>query len=149
MNPAEIEAQVSLLHSCYCKFTKLELPIRTICDERRLGWQHYVAAGLGLKDLETVLAHLNREILAERRHRGALRFRTLILDLAHFQEELAEAQAVTRNLKPAPSPKAVVAQQFSPVVASPNTEDTARPVAKIDWIAALRAAVDNPGSVSQ
>ena len=151
ITPEQIETQVSLLHGCYQKYTDLSLPLKSICDERRLAWQRFLAAGLNLEDLETVLFFLNREILAERRRRGCLRFTTLIEDINHFQEELVEARAVTRNTKPAPSPRERVLSAFSPRVSESKPTNSAEPVrvplARV--LAAMRQAVDQAESMSQ
>lgn len=131
MNQSDIEAQVSLLHGCYCKYTGFRLPMVTICDERRLAWQHFIAAKLTLQDLEMVLLHLKREIQAERRRPGCLRFRTLIEDIPHFEEEAAEARACTRNLRPAPSHKEQFIHARIPITGPVGEKSSAVPIAQI------------------
>lgn len=131
------ESQVSVLHTAYQKLTGLKLPLIAVCDARRLAWEHFIAAGHSLKELETVILWLKGEIRAERRQPGALRFSNLIEDLNRFDEELSFAQAETRNAKPPPTPKAVVQQQWSKTATEP-VRQTARPIA--EYIADLKRA---------
>lgn len=134
------ESQVSVLHTAYQKLTGLKLPLIAVCDARRLAWEHFIAAGHSLKELETVILWLKGEIRAERRHPGALRFSNLVEDLNRFTEELSFALAFERNTKPPPTPKAIVQQQWSKTVGESVTENT-RSVGEL--IAQMRAAVDS------
>lgn len=133
------EAHVSVLHSCFEKFTGQKLPLRSVCDSRRLAWERFLASGHTQAQLETVLFYLNRKIRDDGWSRGCERFTNLIEDLNHFEEVYAEANATQRNAKPPPSPKAIVQQQWNRTVGEPVTENT-RSVGEL--IAEMRKAVD-------
>lgn len=135
---------IDQLHIEYCRLIQGQLKLTL---DRQYWWGQWKSRGFTMEDLRLVIGHLQRGIKDGKRYPGSLKWSHLIQQTDSFEEELNVARAEKRNLKPAPSPKAVAQQQFSPVVASAKTEDTAKPASY--WIAKLRAAVDNPGSVSQ
>lgn len=125
------DAEISLLHSCYCKFIGQNLPLRSICDSRRVAWQRFAAAGHTLRELETVLLYLNRRIQEDHWDRGCLRFTNLIEDINHFEEVFSEAAAWKRNLPREKTAKEVAVQQWRPTVSAPVEVYTARQVGEI------------------
>lgn len=118
------ESEVSLLHSCYQKMTGFNIPMRSLCDTRRLGWQKFLAEGHTLAELESVIIYLKHEIREQRRNIGALRFSNLILDLDRFQEEAELASGWKRNYKPAPTARERVVEQWSPRLAESPVKDS-------------------------
>lgn len=125
------DAEVSLLHSCYCKFTGQSLPLRSICDSRRVAWQRFAATGHTLANLETVLLYLNRRIREDHWDRACTRFTNLIEDINHLEEVLAEAQGWKRNVPRQQTAKEVAVQQLRPTVSAPVELCTARQVGEI------------------
>lgn len=125
------DTEISLLHSCWCKLTGQDLPLRSICDSRRLAWQRFSAAGHTRMDLETVLIYLNRKIREDHWDRACTRFTNLIEDLNHLEEVLAEALAQKRNARPTQSAKEATVQQWHPTVSAPVEVCTARQVGEI------------------
>lgn len=132
------DADVNRLHLCYEKMTGFTLPMRSICDPRRMAWQRFLARGLTLADLELVIVYLKHEIRESRRNFGALRFSNLIEDLLRFEEELSMAKAWKRNAKPAQSAKERVSEQWSPVMGAKACPDSCVHVS--DVIRAMREA---------
>lgn len=144
MTQASIEAQVSLCHSAYQKLTGFTLPIRSLLDMRRQAWQRLIAAGYTAADVELVILHLKSEIRAGRRFPGCLRFRNLVEDSEHFQEEVSMAKA--RNRKRPPSAKESVLAMARPTVEERTpAPDAVKTTASIipGLLAEMRKAVEN------
>lgn len=134
------DAEISLLHSCFCKFTGADLPLRSICDARRLAWQRFAAAGHTQAELETVLFYLNRKVREDHWDRGCLRFTNLVEDLNHFEEVLAEARAWKRNSPRQTSARERVVEQWSPKLVPTQVKDSCVHISKV--LEAMRAAAD-------
>lgn len=145
MTPADIDAQVSLCHSAYCKLTGMPLRMGSLFDTRKLAWQRFVAAGFTFHDVELVLTYLKAEIRAGRRLPGSQRFSNLIENLERFEEEAVTAKAVSRNQKPVPLAKDKVLAQARPLVTpSAPVTDTVKTAGSIipKLLAEMRAAVE-------
>lgn len=135
------DADINLLHGCYCKLTGLSLPMRSICDARRIAWQRFAAAGHTLRDLETVILHLKQGIRDGKRLPGCLRFTNLIEDLDHWEEELALALAEKRNAKPVMGAKEQALRELRPKTVDVN--DNVKGAVHISTvIEAMRRAAD-------
>lgn len=88
--------QIQALHAAYVSATGLDIRL-DISRERE--WFEYVNKGFTQEDLRLVIEHLKRGIREQRRNPGALKFRNLIGQLDYFEEDLAEARALTRAKK--------------------------------------------------
>jgi hypothetical protein len=109
------------LHQKFRELTGSLLPVSGIYLRERQ-WLAFVEAGITEQDLETVIRYLQKEIRADRRRPGCLKFANLIgpryeddglngqrdcaVDL--FLEELSQARAAARNYLPPPSTKDAV-----------------------------------------
>ena len=79
------------LHQVYCNKARMTL---TLSMDRLLAWEMF-AMRFTAMDLGLVIDYLNAGIAKGERNPGALRFRNLVQDLDHFEEELALANTAT------------------------------------------------------
>jgi len=88
------------LHAAYCRLTGFAL---TLGFDREYKWSQLTRLGVTVADLELVIARIQAGVRAGARYSGALKFRNLIADPDHFEEELAEARAFARKPKGDPA----------------------------------------------
>lgn len=109
-SPSQTHDQIQALHTAYCTLTGWSINARLYEHE----WLAFMQFGYTQDDLSLVLRTLKRDIANGKRFEGAMRFRNIISDLAKFDQELAEARARQRNLRPVPTAKARAVEQLRP-----------------------------------
>lgn len=97
--PHPLPQKVEAAHALYCRMTGENLSLRF--DRIRL-WSDFFQAGFSLENLQWVIAYLQKEIRASRRHVGALKLRNL-LATDRFEEDLHISRVRLRPKTPATS----------------------------------------------
>lgn len=109
--------RIQQAHALYCRLTGQRVSLRF--DRERL-WYELFHAGFDERDLQRVLAYLQREIRSGRRNVGALKLSNL-LQLDRFEEDLNISRVQLSSPKPKPKPKSA-----QPSTADPVAEAAAR-----------------------
>lgn len=110
--------------------------------DRIYWWQVWKARGFSMNDLGVVINHLQRGIKDGKRYPGSLKWSHLIQQADSFEEELNEARACTRNLKPPPSHKEAFIHARIPIAGPVGEKCSAVPIATV--LEAMRRAIDHP-----
>lgn len=135
-----MNTDIQKAHSTYCQETGLSV---TMAFGREHAWHDFLKL-FTLDDLVTVVRCLKVGIKSGRRNPGCLKFHNLIEQLDMFEEELAEAKALSRN-KPKPITRRdeVLVATFRPEndVPNPKTPKVILGDLEADWIAKLRAEI--------
>jgi hypothetical protein len=84
MNGAPMQAQIEQAHARYCELTGQKMSLRF---DRQRQWYELLRAGFTVRDVETVVRYLQREIREGRRNVGALKLSNL-LQPDRFEEDL-------------------------------------------------------------
>lgn len=88
-DPTTTVPDIEALHRTYCAASGMEIR----ADYMRIrGWHDFLKAGFTRADLVLVIAYLKKEIPKGSRNPGALKFSNLVLQLDHFEEDLALAK---------------------------------------------------------
>jgi len=117
-------AQIEILHSEYVELTGHTIFLNPGRERDWFEWLRYRQPAFTHGDLCLVIAHIKRGIRDTRRQPAALKFSNLIGMPDRFEEDLAEARALSRP-KPA-AEKTVKTGATERRVPSDGTEDTAR-----------------------
>ena len=81
------------LHRVYCEMTGMAIRLDM---QRECEWARFAQRRFTVEDLRLVIRSIQRGIKNQKRHRGALRFSNLVVQLDYFEEELAMAQSEAR-----------------------------------------------------
>lgn len=120
-------SHIAELHSLYCQLTGL--PIRYEPQWHDSDWFLW-SKKFEADDLKLVVAHIQKHHGKDRNIMlSMLSFRHLICQRDYFGEYLAQAKAMARNARPAPSPKAQVLAAMGRPAEQPKQE--AKPVCAI------------------
>ena len=84
------EPELQKLHDLY---QRLSGRVITWTCTRRFAWEAFVYRGFVITDLELVLRYICRCIEQHKRRPESLRFERIVVDLDHFEDDLAEAKA--------------------------------------------------------
>lgn len=95
MNITTSTPPITSIHSLYCSLTGFQLALDM---HREAVWFDYLRR-FTADDLRTVVRHLKQQAKQGRAARS-LKFRSLIVNLDYFEEDLAEARAVARGTNP-------------------------------------------------
>jgi hypothetical protein len=95
---------VESLHAIYVRMTALEVVLNM---PRIAAWEKWKAQGWTDSDLCLVIGAIKKGIKKQERRPAALKFRNLVEDISHFEEQLAEARAKERVVT-VPKERAVV-----------------------------------------
>jgi hypothetical protein len=115
------EQQIQSLHAAYVRLTGLPLPLNM---SRRFVWLAWMARGFTEQDLATLVSHYRKTVDKEPIRMRMLRFDRFIGDTQRFEEDLAEAKAMTRTRPPAL--QQIHTGDTTRLVPNPGTQDTSR-----------------------
>jgi len=85
MNPQNLSPLIDQAHNLYCRLTGQNISMRF--DRERM-WFELLRHGFSLKDIQSVIVYLQKEILHARRNVGALKISNLTQP-DRFEEDLA------------------------------------------------------------
>lgn len=90
----EAQTDIRALHDAYCRSTGMQIPLDMA---REQAWFWVWKRGIRAADIILLVAFLRRQIAAEKRNPGCLKFRNLVGNPDYLEEDLAEARAIARR----------------------------------------------------
>jgi hypothetical protein len=130
---------IALLHAVYSELTGMELHLTF---DRERAWFDFLAKGFTEADLRLVVGRIKAGIARRERRPAALKFHNLVVMLDYFEEDLAEARALSRR-KPVNPGRAAVERATGRdnfTQSQTGQPSTAAPVASTELIRKLREA---------
>lgn len=141
------EPELQKLHDLY---QRLSGRVITWTCTRRFAWEAFVYRGFAITDLELVLRYICRMIEQHKRRPESLRFERVVVDLDHFEDDLAEAKAAwslaekRKGEQRAPRAKVAVLEATGRLEEIPDKVTTPAQVLNVpvaELVAAMRKAL--------
>ncbi len=113
--------QTKTFHTRWQQLTGLDLPYDL---SRHFAWEIWIAKGLTVADLESLVSYIKKRIKAGRREKESLMFRNMVNNVDNALEDISIARAETRNERIQTPRQRVLAQSGRPSVTDTPAKST-------------------------
>ena len=113
---AQAANEIAAMHAAYCRATGFQITL-DITRERQ--WFEVWKRGIRVADVALLVGHLRDGIKRQERNPGCLKFRNFVGNADYLEEDLQEARARARVVRPNPARASVLQASGRPAAPEP------------------------------